>query len=121
MVWKSQQIGPPRSSNCTKTNSVETLGLDNFLVLLKNDLSTKLEVVLRQQQINTKNGNEPKKLKTHPQEMPHRGDSTQNSIRQSSPHVPTRTHTLIQEGHRGDSTKILSANHRHKYQLERRL
>nr|CAH0105072.1 unnamed protein product [Daphnia galeata] len=31
--------------------------------------------------------------------MPHRGDSTQNSIRQSSPHVPTRTQTLIQEGH----------------------
>ena len=93
MVWKSQQIGPPRSSNCTKTNSVETVGLDNFLVLLKNDLSTKLEVVLRQQQINTKNGNEPKNWK----------------------HIHKKFHLAVIE------LKILSANHRHMYQLKRRL
>ena len=63
MVWISKQLALPTAQLALKVMTVETVGLGHYQVILDDNLSAKLEVILRQEKINSDDHNPVKKNK----------------------------------------------------------
>lgn len=63
MVWISKQLALPTAQLALKVMTVETVGLDHYQVVLDDNLSAKMEVILRQEKINSDDQNPVKKTK----------------------------------------------------------